>query len=159
MIHLRAIALAALAALASACSSSSDASEPPPDASAPSEDAAVVPDAGTGADAGEDAPADAGCTGLWVDEAGVTQGCGAGGMGIGDHDDGGGAAPAPPTVPMDASDLPFASSCWNNAQCESNLCFDYVVKGQFCSLRCETDSDCPPPALGCNGMGVCRVGG
>ncbi len=102
--------------------------------------------------------ADAGCA-LWVDDAGVTHGCGQGGHGPGDHDDGGDAAtPPPPDAALDASDLAFGAPCWDNAQCQSGLCFDYAVKGQFCSLRCSTSADCPAPSLGCNGMGVCRAG-
>jgi hypothetical protein len=111
------------------------------------------------------APTDAGCTGLVVDEAGVTHGCGAGGMGIGDKDDGGGLPPPPPpTVSMDAMNLPYASSCWNNAQCTSGICFDYKVKGTFCTQTCKTSADCPllpdsggTMSAGCNGMGVCRI--
>jgi hypothetical protein len=96
---------------------------------------------------------------LWVDDAGVTRGCGQGGHGPGDHDDGGGAAPPPPPdAALDASDLPMGASCWDNAQCASGICFDYAVKGQFCTVRCTTNADCPPPSLGCNGMGVCREG-
>ncbi len=123
--------------------------------------ASATPDAAGGGstDAARDEAADASC-GLWVDDAGVTHGCGKGGNGPGDHDDGGGApAPPPPDAALDAAGLGLGAPCWNNAQCESNLCFDYNVKGQFCSLRCTTDADCPAPALGCNGMGVCRVGG
>jgi hypothetical protein len=99
---------------------------------------------------------DAGCM-LWVDDAGVTQGCGQGGMGPGDRDDGGGApAPPPPDASLDASDLGFGASCWDNAQCVSYLCFDYKARGQFCSQICTTNAECPLPSPGCNGMGVCR---
>jgi hypothetical protein len=109
-----------------------------------------------GAGAG-DAPSDA-CL-LWVDDAGVTHGCNRGGQGPGDHDDGGDAGPAPPPdASPDATDLPFGASCLDNAQCASDLCFDYTVKGQFCSQTCDASADCPETSLGCNGMGVCRVG-
>jgi hypothetical protein len=102
--------------------------------------------------------ADASCT-LWVDDAGVTHGCNRGSMGPGDRDDGGDAgAPPPSDASPDASDLPFGASCLHDAQCASGICFDYVVKGTFCTQTCKTNADCPPSSLGCNGMGVCRVG-
>ncbi|HEY3817191.1 MAG TPA: hypothetical protein VGL81_08475 [Polyangiaceae bacterium] len=108
-------------------------------------------------DAGADT-ADAHCI-FMVDDAGVTHGCNGGGTGMGDHDDGGGAAaPPPPTVPMDAGDLPLGSTCWDNAQCASMICFDYQIRGTFCTQLCLTAGDCPPPSNGCNGMGVCRFG-
>lgn len=106
-----------------------------------------------------DASTDATCT-LWVDDAGVTQGCGAGDNGPGDRDDGGGGPPpAPPDAALDASDLGFGASCWDNAQCASDLCFDYKVRGQFCSQICTQNADCPSTSPGCNGMGVCRTAG
>lgn len=96
---------------------------------------------------------------LWVDDAGVSHGCGSGDNGPGDHDDGGGAAKPPPSdASPDASDLPLGASCLDNAQCASDICFDYNVRGTFCTQRCWTNADCPPPANGCNGMGVCRFG-
>lgn len=110
-------------------------------------------DAAASSDGGSDA-----CV-FTVDDAGVTHGCGHGGHGPGDHDDGGDAAPAPtPDAALDASDLPVGASCWDNAQCASGICFDYAVKGQFCTERCDANADCPDSSLGCNGMGVCRVG-
>jgi hypothetical protein len=109
------------------------------------------------ADAGADT-ADALCV-LIVDDAGVTHGCGPGDNGPGDHDDGGGAAKPPPSdAAVDATDLPLGASCLDNAQCESMICFYYQVRGTFCTQRCWTNGDCPPPANGCNGMGVCRFG-
>ena len=115
-------------------------------------------DGGSGiVDASFDAPETL-CT-LLVDDAGVTHGCAGGGNGPGDHDDGGGAAaPPPPDAALDASDLPLGASCWDNAQCASGICFDYAVRGTFCTQRCWTNANCPPPANGCNGMGVCRFG-
>jgi hypothetical protein len=145
--------LGAASALA-ACSgspvqASAEDAEPPP-----ATDAAPAPD-----DAATDARADAFC--LLVDDAGVTHGCAAGGQGPGDHDDGGGLAPPPPDASPDATGLPFGSSCWDNAQCASGICFDYRVKGTFCTLTCSTNADCPPVSptlqLGCNGQGVCRM--
>lgn len=121
---------------------------------AAAEAAPVSDDASASADG-----SDSGC-GLWVDDAGVTQGCGQGGMGEGDRDDGGGApAPPPPDAALDASDLGFGASCWDNAQCASDLCFDYKARGQFCSQVCTTNAECPSTSPGCNGMGVCRMAG
>jgi hypothetical protein len=94
-----------------------------------------------------------------VDDAGVTHGCTAGGLGPGDRDDGGGlpAAP-PPDASPDATNLPFGAECLDNAQCASGICFYYRVKGQFCTIECNVNTDCPPASLGCGGQGVCRVG-
>lgn len=125
-----------------------DAHAPPPtnDASGSASDAAVG--------------ADASCL-PFVDDAGVTHGCAAGGHGMGDHDDGGGMAPPPSDASPDAANLPFGASCLDNAQCASGVCFDYKVKGTFCTQTCSSDSDCPATTpttqLGCNGMGFCRV--
>lgn len=97
---------------------------------------------------------------LYVDDAGVTQGCLHGGMGPGDRDDGGGApAPPPPNVPPGAMSLPFGAECLDNAECASSICYFYRVKGQFCTQLCTTSADCPPASPGCSGQGVCRVGG
>jgi len=103
--------------------------------------------------------ADAAASCLVVDDAGVSHGCGGGGMGPGDRDDGGGLALAgPPDGGADLGNLPFGAPCFDNAQCQSNVCFLYRVKGQFCTHLCRCNSDCGPPSLGCGGMGVCRVG-
>jgi hypothetical protein len=126
-----------------------------PEAAAP--EASDMSDLDAATDAPVDAPADAACP-LTVDEAGVTHGCGKGDNGPGDRDDGGGsAAPPPPDAAPDAMDLPFGASCLDNEQCSSDLCFLYTVRGQFCTLACMSNADCPPPSLGCNGMGVCRL--
>ena len=120
------------------------------------------PDAASPGDAAPESAADvavavdAHCS--YVDDAGVTHGCGGGGHGPGDHDDGGGIESGAPDVAIDASNLPFGSPCWDNAQCTSGVCYDYKVKGQFCSASCTTNADCPAPSLGCNGMGFCRQG-
>jgi hypothetical protein len=108
-------------------------------------------------DTAGDAAADVGCP-LTVDDAGVTHGCGRGGQGPGDHDDGGGMAPPPPDAAPDAANLPFGASCLDNAQCDSGMCFDFTVRGTFCTKPCGSNADCPMQSLGCNGMGVCRVG-
>jgi hypothetical protein len=120
--------------------------------------ASSVADGGTGiADSSADAPETL-CV-LWVDDAGVSHGCGSGDNGPGDRDDGGGAAKPPPSdASPDAADLPMGASCLDNAQCASDICFYYQVRGTFCTQRCWTNSNCPPPANGCNGMGVCRFG-
>jgi hypothetical protein len=96
---------------------------------------------------------------LTVDDLGVSHGCNQGGMGPGDRDDGGGLPTVgAPDGGAGATKLPYASTCLNNAQCTSNICFLYRVKGQFCTQFCACDSDCPPPSLGCGGQGVCRMG-
>jgi hypothetical protein len=124
-------------------------------------------DAGAPADASarSDATADAADAALapdahcsYVDDSGVTHACGSGGQGPGDRDDGGGIETGAPDVAVDASNLPFGSPCWDNAQCTSGICYDYKVKGQFCTQSCTTNADCPAPSLGCNGMGFCRMG-
>jgi hypothetical protein len=97
---------------------------------------------------------------LVVDDAGVTHGCTSGGTGIGDHDDGGGLPNAPPPdASATATDLPFGAECLDNGQCQSDLCFDFRVRGQFCTTICTLDSDCPSPpaAYGCNGQGICKI--
>jgi hypothetical protein len=130
--------------------SATDTSTATPDGDSPSsEDAAPAADA---------AAHDAGCV-LVVDDAGVTHGCGQGGQGPGDRDDGGGQTAPPPDASPDAKNLPFGASCLNNAQCTSDICYDYRAKGQFCTNKCTTNADCPPPPLspGCNGMGLCRT--
>ena len=102
---------------------------------------------------------DAAPTCLTVDDAGVSHGCGTGGMGPGDRDDGGGmVAPPLPDLGVDVRDQPLGAPCLFNAQCTSNICFLYRVKGQFCTQTCACNADCPPPSLGCGGMGVCRAG-
>ena len=137
------------AAFAIACGNSTSAS---PDAGAPdaSPDVVDLTDAGDAANA-----ADAHC--LFVDDANVTHGCAAGGRGPGDRDDGGGAAPPLPDASPDATNLPFDTSCLNNAQCQSNVCFFYRVKGQLCTQICGSSADCPPASAGCNTQGICRV--
>ncbi len=108
---------------------------------------------------GVDAAVDAFVRCLYVDDAGVTHGCLGGGMGPGDRDDGGGAPPPPPPdASPDAMNLPFGAECLDNAQCTSNICYFYQVKGQFCTQLCTGASDCPSASLGCSGQGVCRVG-
>jgi hypothetical protein len=151
-----------------ACSASDrscDPGSPAKDSGAATDASAAAPEAGKEAatpivsDASSAWVPDVAC-GLWVDDAGVTQGCGEGDMGPGDRDDGGGAPPPPPPdASLDASDLGFGASCWDNPQCASNLCFDFKARGQFCSQICTIDQDCPLPSPGCNGMGVCRMPG
>lgn len=112
-----------------------------------------------GVDASASCAVDAGAHCLTVDDAGVSHGCSQGGMGPGDRDDGGGLPlVGAPDGGAGATNLPYASTCLSNAQCTSNICFLYRVKGQFCTQFCACDSDCPPPSLGCGGQGVCRMG-
>jgi hypothetical protein len=107
------------------------------------------------ADSGAAAP-DASC--LQVNEAGVTYGTCKGSQGPGDRDDGGGMEAGSPDVSQDAIDQPLYAPCWDNAQCTTGICFAFGPKGQFCTKTCSSNADCPAPSLGCNGMGVCRVG-
>jgi hypothetical protein len=122
-----------------------------------SPDLAVVVDAGA-ADASAMCPADAAPHCRVIDDAGVSHGCVAGGMGPGDRDDGGGMTAPPVDASADAMNLPFGAQCLNNTQCLSNICFDYRVKGQFCTQFCSCNFDCPAGTLGCGGQGVCRIG-
>src|SRR5579859_4998664 len=156
-----ALLVAACGALAAACSSG--ASSPGAggddasggggdDASTTGGDASSVGDAGPSADGPTSDGAREACV-FTVDEAGVTHGCGQGG-----HDPGDAGAAPPPDASPDATDLPFGALCLSNAQCTSDLCFDYVVKGQFCTEFCDASAQCPDSSLGCNGMGVCRTG-
>ena len=94
-----------------------------------------------------------------VDDAGVSHGCGPGGMGPGDRDDGGGLPPSmPPDQGADLRNLAFGQPCLFNQQCSSNLCFYFRVKGQVCTQFCSCNAECPAASLGCGGMGVCRAG-
>src|SRR5579862_3988493 len=81
---------------------------------------------------------------LIVDDAGVSHGCLNGGMGPGDRDDGGGMVAPPPDAAADAMNQPFGAECLRNDQCTSGICFDYRVKGQFCTQFCACNADCPP---------------
>lgn len=95
---------------------------------------------------------------LAVTDSGVTYGCLMGGMGPGDRDDGGGNPIAgAPDGSADWMNLPLYAPCLNNGQCASSICYWFKVKGQFCTMLCNVDSDCPAPSPGCSGQGVCRV--
>jgi hypothetical protein len=54
----------------------------------------------------------------------------------------------------------LGSPCLQNEDCESNLCNPYPAKGSnLCSNSCDASNvatNCPPPAVGCNKMGVCK---
>ena len=119
-------------------------------------DEVAAQDGNGGGDDAADATGDAHCT--YVDDADVTHGCAPGSQGPGDRDDGGGSVAPPPDAALDATNLPFAASCWNNAQCASGVCYLYKVRGTFCTAVCGSDVDCPDASLGCNGQGVCRIG-
>ncbi|HTQ46449.1 MAG TPA: hypothetical protein VMI75_27020 [Polyangiaceae bacterium] len=137
-----------------ACTPSDPSCNPTTDAG---HDASAAADgAGNGMDGSGDSAAPCEPT---EDDAGLFHGCRQGGMGPGDQDDGGDAGPPPPPdASHDASDLPLGSPCWDSAQCASGICFDYAVKGTFCTKFCSTNADCPtPPFMGCNAMGVCRM--
>jgi len=150
------VAAAGSIALAIACGGS-DSNGTASDAGADAADATTgAADVSSGDDAGSaaDAPGDAHCT--YVDDANVTHGCAPGSQGPGDRDDGGGALLPPPDAALDATDLAFGASCWNNAQCASGVCFLYKVRGTLCTNLCGSSADCPDASLGCNGQGVCR---
>jgi hypothetical protein len=53
--------------------------------------------------------------------------------------------------------LGYMEACTDNAQCMSNLCFNFNSKGPHCTHECTTATDCEEPSPGCNGMGVCKV--
>jgi hypothetical protein len=97
---------------------------------------------------------------VFITESGATRGCSPGSQGPGDRDDGGDASiVGPPDVAADATNLPFMAPCDSNPQCASGICYDFVVKGYFCTTMCTADTDCPAPSPGCNGMGFCRAPG
>lgn len=72
----------------------------------------------------------------------------AGGSGSGGEATGGGGG---------SEMLPFMSECDTNEQCETGLCFPFNAKGPHCTQSCAGPEDCPPPADGCNNMGVCKA--
>jgi hypothetical protein len=55
------------------------------------------------------------------------------------------------------SNLELTCPCSDDSDCASDFCFTYPSKGPHCSAHCTTDAQCPPPALGCNPQGVCKV--
>jgi hypothetical protein len=63
---------------------------------------------------------------------------------------------ADPTAP-DAGLAAFGEECMENEDCESGLCFPFNNRGPHCTIPCDSPEDCPDPAFGCNGMGVCKV--
>jgi hypothetical protein len=75
-----------------------------------------------------------------------------------DAPDSGPAAPdAEPAQPDATSLLPFGAACTTNADCQSNLCFNFQARGMFCTEMC-VNGVCPEASSsGCNGMGVCKV--
>lgn len=69
--------------------------------------------------------------------------------------DGGGLGDA---MRLDAAPGTFGSTCNVNTDCNSMDCSQFPAKGGgFCTQPCTTPADCPPQALGCNGMGQCKV--
>lgn len=55
------------------------------------------------------------------------------------------------------SNLELTCPCAGDSNCASDFCFTYPSKGPHCSAHCTTDAQCPPPALGCNPQGICKV--
>lgn len=56
-----------------------------------------------------------------------------------------------------AGSLPFLSPCTTNAECASNDCYPFNMKGPHCTKSCSADGDCPSPSPGCSPVGICRV--
>jgi hypothetical protein len=51
----------------------------------------------------------------------------------------------------------FGEPCTMDADCESNLCGSFMMGNEMlCTIPCTEDSDCPPPQMMCNNMGICR---
>jgi hypothetical protein len=55
------------------------------------------------------------------------------------------------------SNLELTCPCSDDSSCASDFCFTYPSKGPHCSAHCTTDAQCPPPALGCNPQGICKI--
>jgi hypothetical protein len=53
--------------------------------------------------------------------------------------------------------LAFMSECEADAECETELCFEFNAKGPHCSHPCSSDAECESPSPGCNKMGVCKA--
>jgi hypothetical protein len=72
---------------------------------------------------------------------------------------GNGTTDGPPADLMQAS-MPrgFLAPCNANSDCASMLCHSFPgAGGDFCTLPCTKDSECPAPSPGCNPQGVCRI--
>lgn len=58
--------------------------------------------------------------------------------------------------------LPFGSSCEDDDECASGLCFPFGSDGPHCTIECEDASTCPPQNTGddpkCSNHGVCKTG-
>ncbi len=67
-----------------------------------------------------------------------------------------GPAPDGPAAEA-AALLPFMSPCDTDAQCDTNLCFNFPSKGPHCTRHCTQPTECPPPSGGCNPQGVCKA--
>jgi hypothetical protein len=62
-------------------------------------------------------------------------------------------------VTTDSGKLGLFASCTDATQCESGVCFSYGDGQSLCTKNCTATtatSDCPAPATGCNGKGVCK---
>lgn len=51
----------------------------------------------------------------------------------------------------------FGSSCDGPAGCASGVCSSFTQQGNRCTLRCQSDSDCPAESGKCGGQKVCKV--
>ena len=51
----------------------------------------------------------------------------------------------------------FLTTCSDDVDCESNLCFAFNAYGPHCSTPCSKTTDCPAPSPGCSMMGVCKL--
>jgi hypothetical protein len=67
------------------------------------------------------------------------------------------AAETPNQSTTPAPKKAFLEACTTNADCESDLCFNFNAKGLKCTIACTaTGPACPAPSPGCSGMNVCR---
>jgi hypothetical protein len=56
-----------------------------------------------------------------------------------------------------ASSGEFLSSCAEDSECASRLCFAFNAYGLHCTMACAKDLDCPAPSPGCSMMKVCKI--
>jgi hypothetical protein len=55
------------------------------------------------------------------------------------------------------TNLPITCPCTDDTQCADHKCYAYPSKGPHCTKNCSSNLDCPPPALGCNPMMICKI--
>jgi hypothetical protein len=88
---------------------------------------------------------------------------GCGDPGTAADDDGADAGDCTPVTedltPPEGATLKFMDPCvaGQDAQCETNLCYTFNMRGPHCTARCTQACECPPPSGGCNNMGVCKA--